>query len=347
MQTVINLLLTGLFCLAFSPNLNAQVTMPAANWDRNLALSVARQADVKPVLKPLYQLVQTGSNSELLEALSSIELDSAIPDPARDFLLFSFVVGLGDLEANAVSPEVLDFLAGYEPKTLVSDEDHPRITVPLFNVRAATAGTRNRWDRQLASTRAEGLLPEQWLLNYVGASVAQRRGYIDALDFASTEFLDKLGWSALTRLDERPELILVVARAAADSGDFDLLQQSLLQGSGPELSRALATVSPILSDPEAADLLNGVLRSGSDSRAALFIAHLAPTRLDNTVVRDILFDTLANRNLGAAAALVLSASNNREIQTRLKKIASEKESLSQKRASWVINTRNAERGAER
>lgn len=350
MKTAMNFLLTGLFCLVFSPTLTAQPANPTENWNRSLALSVVHEADTMALLKPLVQMTRSGNDSELLEALSSIERDSAMPGPLKDFVIFTYATGLGDLDANTVNPAVLQFLATYEVKTMVSHIDHPRMDVPLFNVRAATAGVQNRWDRQQASMLAEGLLqaqPEQWISAYLTASPVERMGFVDAIDFAPTEQLNQLGWSAMARLEEQPELTVVAARAGMASGDLELLQQAISRGDGPGLSRALADVSLELSDDEAADLLNAVLRSGSASRSALAISQLAPGRLDHSVMAAMLFDTLDDRNFGAAAALVLGASQDPKIQARLKEIASGKDGLSQQRARLAISTRHADRGVEK
>jgi hypothetical protein len=222
--------------------------------------------------------------------------------------------------------------------------------VPLFNVRAATAGVQNRWDRQQAFGLAEGLLqtqPQQWIPAYIKASPIERMGFVDAMDYASAGQLNQLGRSALEQLDGQPELTVVAARAGMGSGDSELLRQAISRGDGPGLSWALADASIQLGDEEAADLLNAVLHSGSAKRSALAIAQLAPGRLDNPAVADMLFDTLDDRNLGAAAAMVLGASQDQDIQVRLKEIASGNDGLSQQRAELAISTQQPDRGVEK
>jgi len=351
MKTAMTFLITGLFCLVFSPTLHAQSAMPAANWDRSLALSVVRQSVTRAELKSLFELVRTGSNSELLGSLSLIEQDPATPGPVKDFLMYTFAVGLGDLDADVVNQEVLRFLDTYEVKTRVSHLDHPRMNVPLYNVQAATAGVRSRWDRQKASVRAQELWEgqtAQWISAYLEANHTERMGFVDALDFATAEQIDELGWTALEHLDERPGLTLIIARAGVASRDIRLLHQAVLRGSGPELSKALAIISPELSDDAAAELLSNVLYSAPtvNATAALAISLLAPGRLHNPEVSNMLFSNLESRNLGAAAALVLGASQDPEIQARLRAIASEKDGLSQQRAHLAISTRQLEREME-
>jgi len=223
------------------------------------------------------------------------------------------------------------------------------MVVPLFNIRAAAAGVQNSWDRQQAAARATSLLqksPDQWIASYLEAGPAGRRGFVDSLDSASPGQLRELGWSALALLDEKPELTLVTASAAMNSGDFELLRQSISRGDGPGLSRVLETASREMSAEENINLLEHSLQLGSDTKAALAIAQLAPTLLDEPAVRKMLFSTLADRNLGAAAALVLGASSNPEIQAQLGEIASKKEGLARQRAEMAISTGRANRGAE-
>jgi len=294
-------------------------------------------------------MARAGSNQELLEALSAIAQDSGMPAPAKDYTVFSFTLGLSDLDVNSVSPEVLEYLSTYQARTLVAHDDHPRITVPLFNVRAAAAGVRNNWDRQQAVAQAESLSqkhPDQWISSYLAAGPAGRRGFVDALEFATPEQLRTLGWSALALLDKKPELTLVTASAGMNSGDFELLQQSISRGDGPGLSRVMESASRKLSAEEQIKLLDYSLRLESDTKAALAIAQLAPTLLDEPAVRKMLFSTLADRNLGAAAALVLGASPDPGIQAQLSEIASKKDGLARQRAALAITTGRVDRGAE-
>jgi len=337
-----------LFCLSPWLSVQAQFVMPEPNWDRGMALRIVQQTETQATLKPLFQMARKGKNKELLEALSALQQDPDISAPARDYLLFSFTLGLGDLDANAVSSNVLHFLSNYEVGTLVAHDEHPRMGIPLFNIQAAAAGVRNAWDRQLASTRAQNLMPgpaDQWILSYLSASRVERRGFVDALYFASADQLQRLGHTALAQLEGRPELTVIAAQAGLESGDFELLQQSIMRGSGPDLPGILKAASQQLSTEENIRLLDHSLRLGFDTSAALAIAQLAPAHLNEPAVREMLFSTLANRNLGAAAALVLGASPDPGIQDRLNEIAAQKDGLAQQRASLAISTRRADNEA--
>jgi len=329
-----------LTCLIPCLPLHSQPTLPEPNWDRAVALQTVRETDTKAILKSLYQMARSGRNGELMDSLSAIGEDPGMPGPTKDYLVFSFTLGLSDLDANAVNHQVLNFLSTYKARTLVAHDEHPAMAVPLFNIRAAASGVRNRWDRQQASVRAEILLPEppdQWLVSYLAANPVERRGFVDALEFATPGQLHSLGGAALDHLDEKPELTLITARAGLDSGDLELLRQSISRGGGPDLPGILKAASTRLSDKESIDLLIHSLQFGSDSSAALAIAQLAPAQLDKPEVRDLLFSTLQDRGLGASAALVLGASPDPEIQDRLRKIASDQGGLAAQRAALAIS----------
>jgi len=339
-----------LICLAASLNAQAQFLMPEPNWDRGLALQTARHADTQTLLKPLFQMARSGNSNDLLDSLHSLQTDADLSAPVIDYLLFSFTLGLADLDANSVSPEVLDFLSGYQVRTLVAHDEYPRRGVALFNIRAAAFGVRYAWDRQLASSRAKSLMhgpADQWLSSYLAASPAGRRGFEDALHSAPVDQLQALGHGALAQLDEKPELTVIAARAGLQTSDFELLRQSVTRGSGAELPGILEAASRELSAEQNVKLLSMTLQKGSDTVAALAIAQLAPAHLDQPEVRTLLFSSLASRKLGAGAALVLGASKNPEIQQRLAKIAAQKTGLERQRAKLAISTRQTDPKAER
>jgi hypothetical protein len=339
-----------LICLAASLSAQAQFLMPEPNWDRGLALQTARNADTQALLKPLFQMARSGNSNDLLDSLHSLQIDADLSAPVIDYLLFSFTLGLADLDANSVNPEVLDFLSGYRVRTLVAHDEYPRKGVALFNIRAAAFGVRYAWDRQLANSRAKSLMhgpADQWLSSYLAASPTGRRGFVDALDSAPADRLQALGHSALVQLDERPELTVIAARVGLQTGDFELLRQSVTRGGGADLPGILEAASRELSVEQNTKLLNMTLQKGSETAAGLAIAQLAPAHLDQPEVRNLLFSSLASRRLGAGAALVLGASKDPEIQQRLAEIAAHKTGLERQRAILAISTRKTSPEAER
>jgi hypothetical protein len=348
---------TSLICLViylvislapvFAANTSSRMQEP--NWDRSLALQAIQNEDTQAILKPLFQMARSGNEVDLLDSLSVLQTDTGLPDPVRDYLLFSFTVGLADLDANSVSPDVLGFLSGYRARTLVPHEEYPQMGVAMFNIRAVASGVRSHWDRQLASKRARDLMrgpADQWLLSYLAAGPSERRGFVDALHSAPADDLQALGRAALAQLDDKPELLVISARAGLQTGDFDLLRHSVTRGSGADLPDILKAASRELSVEQNIRLLDQTLREATDTTAGLAIAQLAPAHLDQAEIREILFRTLSNRRLGAAAALVLGASEDPEIRQRLSLIAEQATGLEQQRAALAIRTLPTDREAE-
>ena len=325
-------------------NVFAQPQVEDPLWDRSTALQSVDRTQAMNSLRPLYEMARSGNETGLLKALSGIETDKDLPAPSRDYRVYSFTLGLGDMEADTVGPAVIGWLSNYQPATRVAHQDHPRMAVPLFNVRAAAQGVTNGWERQKASIEAERMLggaPDQFISSYLAAGSAGRRGFIEALEFATPQQSAELSRIASDNLAESPELTLVAARAAMKSGNMELLRQSIIFGDGPGLSVALKEASGELSAEESAELLRHTIETGSASNAALAIALLAPATLDDPAVRDLMFINLANRDLGAAAALVLGGSTDPEIHSRLDEIASGDAGLEKQRAQLAISFRPA------
>ena len=142
MKTTLKLFLFLLFCLPSWQSIHAQAAMPKPNWDRALAVESARRVNGGPVLKNLYQLARTGKNRQLLDSLTALEQNRNWSVPAREYVIWTFTIGLSDMEANTVNLEVLEYLSAYEPRTLVSHDDRSDVGVALFNISAAAAGVQ-------------------------------------------------------------------------------------------------------------------------------------------------------------------------------------------------------------
>ena len=142
------------------------VAFPEPNWTHEAAVAAISRSDTRSTLAGLFDLARRGDSSGLLAELGQIEAAVDLSDPARDRLLHDFATGLGDLPPGTVNRHVLDRLQSYRPRTLVPDEHHPTVGVPLYNVRAAAAGSLNEWNRLTAWTEGERLLQgedEAWI----------------------------------------------------------------------------------------------------------------------------------------------------------------------------------------
>jgi hypothetical protein len=313
-----------------------------------MAIEVANDTDTQATLASLFGLARESDEASLLEALAAIRDDQSLPDPAADYLLFSFAIGLSDLDAGAVGPEILRFLDSYQVRTRVPHDENPDAGVPLFNVRAATSGVQSAWERQQAASQAVGLddnRPETWIDRYLAASPAGRRGFLDALADLTPEQLRALGGAAARRLEQNPELTLLVALAGTGSADPDLVWQSIERGHAGDLPAVLRAAASQFDARECAALLIRILGLDSTTTKALAIALLGPASMNEAKSQDALFNALESRELGAGAALVLSTSSDSQVQQRLNDIAQQQEGLAGQRANLAINLRKAEAGA--
>jgi hypothetical protein len=329
----------------------AQVDFPEPNWSAPAARAAALQADANAVLGPLFDQARLGRDPDLLARLQTLAADERLPVPARERILFDFAQGLGDLPPGAVRPDVLDYLQGYRPRTLVPHPDNDRVGIPLFNIRGATAGSLNAWRRQAAydagRTLLTGLAPapttaDVFLAEFDRASTPGRLGLADALPLARAEQLADIAGQSLAALAERPELGPVAVRAALLLGDPELLRRALAAGDGPHLAGLLAEAAAQLDEPGRVDLLFGLLDTAAPTNAALAVGALAPGLLHRPEVADRMFALLGDPAMGAAAALVLSESTRPDLQERLRELAAG-DGLTARRAALALASAGATR----
>lgn len=350
MKAAVRITLILYTCLLPWQPVYGQAAFPEPNWNRAMAVESVASVDTGKVLKTLYQSARSGASEQLLDKLLAVERNAAWPVPAREYIIWSFTLGLADLDVNTVSPEVLDYLSAYQPRTLVAHDDRDSVGVPLFNIRAAAMGVRHSWARRHGASKAELLLrndPALWINTYIEADPAARRGFTDALDFASDEQLRDLARSAIERLADHPGLTAIAGKSALFLEDRKLLQLTLTLGSGPDLHHILRAVSWSLDAQDRKQLLLQTIHLGPDHTAGLAIAQLAPALLDDPEVRETMFGMLDHRNLGTSAALVLSSSPDPEIRRRLNTLAGGKLGLTSKRASLAISAGLQTREADR
>ena len=304
-----------------------------------MARAAVDRIDAQAKLKSLFQLAREGKNSQLLQSMDAIESCDDWPVPAREHTLHAFATGLGDLPAGAVNSEVIKYLVSYEPQTMVPHSDHALIGVPLYNIRAATLGSLNEWRRQSAFGRSRQLLAlgsAAWLDAYQSAGPQQKKGFRDALKTLSDEQLDELGQLSLQRSRDDASLASVAAWSGLLRSDPTLFREAIVSARGPELTHLIKAASTGFSDSETHELLSHLILHAPPGTAALAIAVLAPARLDQHDFTELMFDTLSDRELGAAAALVLASGTSPDIQQRLSDMAARKDSLASSRAALAM-----------
>lgn len=324
------------------------VTFEKPNWTREGAAAALAISDTRPSLARLFRLARAGDNDALMAEIVQIQASRDLSDPARDQLLHRFAVGLGDLPAGSVDRAVLDRLMAYRPATRVPDEHRPSVGVPLYNVRAAAAGSLNEWNRQAAWSESERLLRrdgEAWIEAWLAADAARRSGLLDSLPNADPDQLRQLGRAALARSSASPELGGVAARAALSAQDPELFREAIVRG-GSGLSEALRSAPAVFAPADTADILRHALRSAPPESGALALAHLAAPLLDEPEVAELVIGTLSHRELGSAAALVLAGSDDPALRAELARLAKEGSALQKQRAVLSVQLAAQRRGED-
>ena len=335
-------LFTALLTLLAARPLWAQAAFPEPNWSAPAAQSAASQTDLNAHLAPLFDQARLGRDAALLDRLQAVAADERLPVPARERILFDFAQGLGELPPGSVGPDVLDYLRGYRPRTLVPHPDNDRVGTPLYNVGAAAAGSLNAWRRQSGYAVGRSLLAdlapnptEQFLAEFDRASGPARLGLADALPLADGQQLAAIAALSLAAVPERPELGPVAVRATLLLGDPEPLQRALAATTGPQLAELMAEAGAQLDEPGRIDLLLGLLDTAAPATAALAAGTLAPDLLHRPEVADRLFQLLGDRERGSAAALVLSDSARPDLHDRLRELAAG-DGLAARRAALAL-----------
>ena len=87
---------------------HGQAAFPEPNWDRALAIETAGSVTTGIVLKTLYLSALSGDSEQVLDTLLAVEKNNDWPVPAREYTIWSFAIGLADMDMNTVSRQVLD-----------------------------------------------------------------------------------------------------------------------------------------------------------------------------------------------------------------------------------------------
>jgi len=333
--------LTALLLSLAAWPLCAQTDFPQPNWSRPMAFEAAGTVDSQSALKTLFRLAREGKDEPLLQALASISQREDWPLPAREHVIHAFASGLGDLPPRRDITATLDYLLGYESLTLVPHEEHATAGVPLFNIRAATVGSLGEWERRSAEEVSLNRLQqgsEAWLDGWADAGKARRKGYIDSLQFATSGQLSELGAAAISRVPNNPPVAEIAARAGLLLADLQLFSHAVSAGSGAWIAPAFRQASKIFGDNENLLLLQYSMELAPEGTAALAMAELAPARLDQHDVAELMFRSLDHPKLGSAAALVLSRSSEPWVRARLERVAAgEDGKLASQRAGLALD----------
>lgn len=325
LRSITCLVATGI--LAAAPT---QAYQPHAEetWNREDALRVSSEYDTTGQHQLLRQMTEAGDSESQLAALRDIDARSDWPAPVREKLLLDYVNELRQEPPGSVSAEVLEFLGAYPEAVLVPHEDHPSAGIPLFNIRAATAGVLNGWTRQEAAFTGATLLAEEpstlvtaWLEE---SRPAARRGFVEALSTASRPQLLAVGASAREQIRQHPKLLELAGQAALLSQDTETLHMLMKGPGGKDMHRLLRQAAGSLTGGDLAMLLGAALQSENPETAALAISILSPS-LAAESVEPLLLEQLGDAELGAAAAMALAANPASRTRQSLETLAATSE----------------------
>jgi len=317
----------------------AENRLPVPNWDRELAMETAAMGFDEQRLNTWFRMLRSGSRAELLRAVEAFGASNQVSAPAREKQLFLFTQGLGGFPEPAIPTGLLQFLASYSPQTLVPHAEDVSLAVPLFNIPAAALGVMHGMERQhgeLWSVQQLALAPEAWIQGYLAASAQARAGFLEGLNGASDEQLERLGKASLQAFREHPELFVVAATASLRSADLEALEHLVVESRSSYLAPFLRSAAGTLADSERALLLLTAIESAPADNAALAIGLLAPSLRAIPEVTQSLFDLLGDPQLGSAAAMALAVHPDPSVRQMLGSLAGE-EGTAARRARLALD----------
>jgi hypothetical protein len=315
------------------------------HWDRNAAIAAANSFEIDPVVNEIGDVSSLSDAAATLSKLKDLESRGDWPLPAREAAIYQFTRDLASLPRDAVAIEVIQHLQQYQPRVLVSHEDHGTVSTPLFNIRGAAAGVENGWQRAEWASTATALIdenPAAMVSEYLGASGhSQRSGLLDALQRADLADVKTVQKVALEQLTTSPELSAVIAATVPITADGFATRQLLIEGSGAGLSSVLEQLDSQLDVGETADLLSFAIEQAPTGNTALAIAAWWPRLSHSAAIRDLMLGLLADPLLGANAALALAQGPDLQTIKALQDIA-DGDSVAAKRARMALDLNRSE-----
>jgi hypothetical protein len=326
-MTMKRTLVTSFFAafLLLPCQLIAQQWADAEIWEREEAWRAAVSVDTQAKQGDLHRLLKTGDDKASLTLIREISSEESWPAPAREKVIFNYVSSLRNETPQAVGKELISYLQTYQSTVLVPHEDHPSSGVPLFNIKAATAGVVNGWARQEAAFEGAAMvssdpakLPEAYAAE---SSLPRQQGFLDALETASPSQLKAVSQYALQEMVTRPEFQAVATRSALINMDFDVLLQLAESADGSGVHTLFGESAMRLENVQIQQLLQAAIRNPSGETAALAIAQLAPALAGHEPGEALLLEMLGDPALGSSAALALVANPSNKIIQELQELA--------------------------
>ena len=325
------------------------VRAAAATLSRAQALEAASEVNLTAALAPLYALAREGNERELLRQLQAVESNPDWSRPARERVLHAFALGLSDLDAGAIGPEVFEFLQSVEMRTHIPHDDFPLSGIPMFNIRAAAVGSRASWKRDEGWQRSMDARERDghyWIQAYLEEDAMGRQGFLESMPALPARLLRETGDRALREMVNHESLTAVATRSAVLLDDAAMLTLALSQGSGPALTMAIRDAARTFDPVQGSFLLETAVALARPQTASLVLAQFGPDLLDHASSFELIFSLLSDPELGASAALVLAGSDRPDIREQLRMLAASDDPLASGRARLALDTAQAREGAQ-
>lgn len=307
------LMLAGRMTPTHAADRPGSAVYPAPNSDAARVRMVLQGGDSQGLAWAL-ERVRRERPVELLPALIDLSQRDELPWPLREAAIAQFLAQLATVEPDGVPPQALDFLRGWQSRTLVPHEESANLGAALFNIAAQTQGLENRWRREQAAATARislrhsaPSLLQQWSVS--SADPAVRAGILDALTDADPELLRVLARATTEAKSERsdpgPTAALAVATAMA-AGDHQRMRELVSAASAGELPGLLRALGRMDAGRPSFDLLREHSGDWPKSSTALAIGLWSPHWAGDREAESWLIEQLSDAELGAAAALALA-----------------------------------------
>jgi hypothetical protein len=315
----------------------AQGAPERPNWDSALAMETANVPDSHARVEELFSQLERGDLAGVNARLDTLIAGGSLPQPARDFVLFRFAVGLA--EFGEVDPGLVQRLRSVKPAALVPHQERDTAGVPLFNPAAAAEGVYQLGLRRQARTQATEALAapaDAWLDAYLLGARSQRKGFADALVFANDETLAGILDVTLNRLPGEQELTPIAGLASVLLKDLAGLENVVRLGGGSEMAGVLEAAGRTLPSTDRMALLTFAVNGAPPTNASLAIAQLYPALATDAAATAMLFERLADPDLGAAAAMALATYGGTDARARLQQIARQESGIAASRAEAAL-----------
>ena len=273
----------------------------APNWTSQAAADAMSPDRVR---QNVDRLIQQQSNATLTVAdLAGLAASTTLNPPERDRVLLGFAASLSAVPPDAVSADVVNWLASYAPQVRVPDEHAPGLGVPLFDVAHAMNATVSRWDRLQVVDSGLALVdrPEAFINHWLDASPAQQHGLNAAAALLPEQVRSDLLQSVKHRWSD-PYSDLAVALVQQSSSQEDAMWV-IERAGGPALNRWLQQLPQYVSPQRALGLLNHALQHGHQAASIAAMGRLAGHDL---ATRHRLATLLQQPETGTASAVALA-----------------------------------------